>query len=175
MIPRFIATLGAALWAINPIHTQAVTYIVQRMAILAALFYILGIYLYLKGRLSQDRSGKILYFYRLSGELSLGPGIQRKCHYAACLIVIDGVDFFPRYSQGESPQIRHPVGGDGPFSYWLLFHHDIGEVRWPRFSAEWIRKPPIFHAGTVNDRGENRHLVHWADILSLSASFVGCP
>lgn len=59
---RFIAALGAALWAINPIHTQAVTYIVQRMAILAALFYILGIFLYLKGRLIQERSGKIIFF-----------------------------------------------------------------------------------------------------------------
>jgi tetratricopeptide (TPR) repeat protein len=46
----FIATLATALWALNPVQTQAVTYIVQRMASMAALFYIISIYLYLKCR-----------------------------------------------------------------------------------------------------------------------------
>lgn len=46
----FIALLGAALWATAPIQTQAVTYIVQRMASLAAMFTILAIYSYLKAR-----------------------------------------------------------------------------------------------------------------------------
>ncbi len=52
---QFIALLSSVLWAINPIQIQAVTYIVQRMAIMAAMFYILGIYCYLKARLSQNR------------------------------------------------------------------------------------------------------------------------
>jgi len=47
-----IAFLSAVLWAVNPIQTQAVTYIVQRMASLAAMFYIIGIYFYLKTRVS---------------------------------------------------------------------------------------------------------------------------
>ena len=34
----FIALLSAVLWAVNPIQTQAVTYIVQRMASMAAMF-----------------------------------------------------------------------------------------------------------------------------------------
>ncbi|MCI5116823.1 MAG: hypothetical protein D3913_02445, partial [Candidatus Electrothrix sp. LOE1_4_5] len=46
----FIALLGAALWATAPIQTQAVTYIVQRMASLATMFTILSIYSYLKAR-----------------------------------------------------------------------------------------------------------------------------
>lgn len=49
---HFIALLSACLWVISPIQVQAVTYIVQRMASLAALFFILGIYCYIKGRLS---------------------------------------------------------------------------------------------------------------------------
>ena len=51
----FVALLTAALWAVNPIQTQAVTYIVQRMAAMAAMFYGLGIYLYIKGRLHPGR------------------------------------------------------------------------------------------------------------------------
>ncbi|MCI5137415.1 MAG: hypothetical protein D3922_03155, partial [Candidatus Electrothrix sp. AR1] len=46
----FIATLAALLWALHPIQTQAVTYIVQRMASLAAMFTIIGIWCYLRAR-----------------------------------------------------------------------------------------------------------------------------
>ena len=49
----FIAVLATLFWALNPVQTQAVTYIVQRMASMAALFSILAIYCYLQGRLSQ--------------------------------------------------------------------------------------------------------------------------
>ena len=49
-----IAVLSAILWSVNPIQTQAVTYIVQRMAALAALFYLLAIYLYIKLRSSDN-------------------------------------------------------------------------------------------------------------------------
>ena len=48
----WIALLTATLWAANPIQTQAVTYVVQRMASMAAMFYILGIYCYLAARLA---------------------------------------------------------------------------------------------------------------------------
>jgi tetratricopeptide (TPR) repeat protein len=41
---------GAALWALNPVQTQAVTYIVQRMTSMATLFYLAGIYLFLLWR-----------------------------------------------------------------------------------------------------------------------------
>ena len=50
----FIALLASALWAVNPIQTQAVTYIVQRMATLAALFTIVGMYCYLRARTTRD-------------------------------------------------------------------------------------------------------------------------
>jgi len=55
----FIALLAALIWAVHPIQTQAVTYIVQRMASLATLFYLLSIYLYLKFRLPASREFKI--------------------------------------------------------------------------------------------------------------------
>ncbi|MDP3286040.1 MAG: hypothetical protein Q8M56_16540, partial [Desulfobacterales bacterium] len=59
----FISMLSAALWAVNPIQTQAVTYIVQRMSSMAAMFYIAAIFLYIKERLSDSAYKKsILYF-----------------------------------------------------------------------------------------------------------------
>jgi tetratricopeptide (TPR) repeat protein len=56
------AIFSALLWAAHPIQTQAVTYTVQRMAQLAALFYLLGIYAYLRGRLSESGKNKTGWF-----------------------------------------------------------------------------------------------------------------
>jgi len=50
----FIALLSATLWATNPVQTQAVTYIVQRMASMAAMFFILSIYHYIISRKSKN-------------------------------------------------------------------------------------------------------------------------
>ncbi len=57
-----ISILASLLWAANPIQTQAVTYIVQRMAQLAALFYIMAMYTYIKGRLSNSLSLQWVFF-----------------------------------------------------------------------------------------------------------------
>jgi len=57
-----IALLATFLWAINPVQTQAVTYIVQRMASMAGMFYIMSMYFYLKGRTSQNRFPQIAHY-----------------------------------------------------------------------------------------------------------------
>lgn len=54
-----IAWLATVLWAIHPIQVTAVTYIVQRMASMAGLFYILSMYLYLLGRRVHSRGGQV--------------------------------------------------------------------------------------------------------------------
>ena len=51
----FIALLTAVLWAINPIQTQAVTYIVQRMASMASMFFIVAIYNYIRARKAETK------------------------------------------------------------------------------------------------------------------------
>lgn len=59
---REIAIISSLLWISSPIHIQAVTYIIQRMAALAAMFYISATYFYLKGRLSSDKKRYLFYF-----------------------------------------------------------------------------------------------------------------
>jgi len=54
-----IPIIASVLWAINPIHTQAVTYIVQRMAVMAGLFYLLGLYAFLKARLLENHRSRM--------------------------------------------------------------------------------------------------------------------
>ncbi len=58
---KFIALTASLLWALNPIQTQAVTYIVQRMASMAAMFSIVAIYCYLKARLSNRKKEQAIY------------------------------------------------------------------------------------------------------------------
>ena len=69
-----IAFLSAAFWMLNPIQTQAVTYIVQRMSSLSGMFYILGIYFYIKWKCSDFQRNRTLFFLGvfMSFALSLG-------------------------------------------------------------------------------------------------------
>jgi len=54
---KMIALFAALLFVSHPIQTQAVTYITQRFASLAALFYLLSLCLYIKGRMSTKGAG----------------------------------------------------------------------------------------------------------------------
>ena len=58
-----IALLSTVLWAVNPIQTQAITYIVQRMASMAAMFYIMAMYFYLRARTSYQRYSRFAWFF----------------------------------------------------------------------------------------------------------------
>jgi protein O-mannosyl-transferase len=48
---NFIALFAALLFVSHPVQTEAVTYVFQRLASLAAMFYLLSIVFYIKGRL----------------------------------------------------------------------------------------------------------------------------
>jgi len=51
----WLPLLAALLFILHPLHIQAVTYIVQRLASLAALFYILTMFSFVQARLSTDK------------------------------------------------------------------------------------------------------------------------
>ncbi len=57
----FVAVLSSAIWAVHPVQTQAVTYIVQRMASMAAFFYLLSLFCYLKARLSSGSLSRFVF------------------------------------------------------------------------------------------------------------------
>ncbi|WP_045213539.1 tetratricopeptide repeat protein [Desulfonatronovibrio magnus] len=68
-----IALLATVLWATSPIQVTAVTYIVQRMASMAGMFFIMAMFFYLKGRTAQGIWRKVSYFIIcfIAGFLSL--------------------------------------------------------------------------------------------------------
>jgi len=58
-----IALLTAILWAANPIQTQAVTYIIQRMTSMAALFYLGGLCCFIQGRQATTKAKRFAWFF----------------------------------------------------------------------------------------------------------------
>ncbi len=87
-----IALLSTLFWAINPVQVSAVTYIVQRMASMVALFYVMTMFFYLKGRTGETRWKQILFFVlsALSGVLAMGT----KENAAMLPVAIFLYDFF---------------------------------------------------------------------------------
>ena len=106
----FIAFLAATLWAVNPIQTQAVTYIVQRMASMAAMFYILALYLYLKARVSASLKNKIFLFLGVFGTFLLAVGSKENALMLPVSIVLLEIVFFQDFSD---PKIRKRF-------YWIV-------------------------------------------------------
>jgi tetratricopeptide (TPR) repeat protein len=70
---RWIAFFTAAVWMVHPLQTQSVSYIVQRMNSLSAMFYMLSILCYARFRLSGQHRNKWWLFSGciLAGVLAL--------------------------------------------------------------------------------------------------------
>ena len=59
---RLFAAVCGLMFVSHPVQTQAVTYITQRFASLAAMFYLASLCLYIRGRLSKRRGAAALFF-----------------------------------------------------------------------------------------------------------------
>ena len=57
-----IAFFSAAIFAVHPVMTNAVTYVVQRMASLATLFYLLTVVLYARSHLSGGKAARLTWY-----------------------------------------------------------------------------------------------------------------
>lgn len=64
------ALAPALLFLTHPVQTQAVTYIVQRMASLATLFYLATLWTYLKARLEDLRHYRMVFLFMLAAMLT---------------------------------------------------------------------------------------------------------
>ena len=98
----FIALLSATLWAINPIQTQAVTYIVQRMASMAAMFYILGIYFYLRGRLGGIRKNRVRWYICCGASYLLAIGSKENAITLPLALFLLDIIFFQDLSRPKT-------------------------------------------------------------------------
>lgn len=76
------ALFGALIFVVHPLQTQAVTYICQRYASLAALFYLASVLFYLKARINQTSGRRD----QGSGEQTVFFSIQILAFYLICII-----------------------------------------------------------------------------------------
>jgi len=107
-----IAFIVALLFVSHPLSTQSVTYIVQRLASMAALFYLLSLCLYLKGRLTDTKAG-IKYLW-LAGSILAGIlGFLSKENAYTLPFAIIMVDLF-------YIQTRKPVEFLKDYRLWML-------------------------------------------------------
>ncbi|MGZ6207437.1 MAG: tetratricopeptide repeat protein, partial [Syntrophales bacterium] len=58
-----ISALATVFWAINPVQVLAVSYVVQRMASMAGMFYVAAMYFYLKGRTAEGIRKRAIFFF----------------------------------------------------------------------------------------------------------------
>ncbi len=92
----WLPLVTALFFALHPLQIQAVTYIVQRLASLAALFYIISMMAYVYARLEQNLLPRLLWIGLLI--LSMGLGIFTKQNTATlpfALLLIELI-FFPK-------------------------------------------------------------------------------
>lgn len=80
------ALLITALWALHPLNTQAVTYVVQRLASLVALFYLLAVFSYIQLRQHTFTAKGLAYTVIFL--LTLVAGFHTKQNFAAVLLFI---------------------------------------------------------------------------------------
>ncbi|MCX6234218.1 MAG: tetratricopeptide repeat protein [Bacteroidetes bacterium] len=99
-----IALFAALLFLVHPIQTQAVSYVVQRMTSLSALFYLTAVYLYILGRLEfvdkqrKFRSLILIFLACFSGLLGV-LSKQDTITFPAAFILVDL--FFIRDKNGK--------------------------------------------------------------------------
>lgn len=80
----WLSFITAAIWAVHPLQTQSVSYIVQRMNSLAAMFYLISIITYLKGRSDNRR----VCFYFIISALSFICAVLSKENAATLPLII---------------------------------------------------------------------------------------
>ena len=95
-----IALLAAVLWAIHPIQTQAVTYIVQRMTLLATLFYLSGLLCFILGRNRVERVPRLGLFSGCFLCMLLAMGSKENAVMFPLSLVLVEIVFFKNFSVG---------------------------------------------------------------------------
>jgi len=97
---RNVALLAAVFWAIHPIQTQAVTYIVQRMTLLITLFYLSGLLCFVHGRIRAERGPRLGLFSGCFLCLLLAMGSKENAVTFPLSLALVEIVFFKKFSEG---------------------------------------------------------------------------
>ena len=90
----YLAAAAALLWLVHPLHTQSVTYVIQRMNSLAALFFVLAMLLYVRGRQVESRPVRYLAFSACAAAGLLAIGSKQNAAMLPVFLVLYDWLFF---------------------------------------------------------------------------------
>ncbi|MBW1824424.1 MAG: hypothetical protein JRI87_07645, partial [Deltaproteobacteria bacterium] len=91
-----IAFLGSFIWLVHPIQTQAVSYIVQRLTSLSALFFLLSLLCYIKGRVNHTHKRLALFILSVFFGL-LALGTKQNAASLPLFIILSEFFFFQQH------------------------------------------------------------------------------
>ena len=123
-----VSGLTALLWLVNPVQTQSVTFVVQRMNSMAAMFYILALLLYAKGRLARQKANQVIDLKAAAGR-SKAQSRKYYLWYLGCVIAA----VLALGSKENSASLPFFI-----FLYEWYFFQDL--------SKKWIKKQLIYIA-----------------------------
>lgn len=83
-----IAFFAALLWALHPIQVQAVTYIVQRMASMSAMFCIMALYCFLRGKASVTMRAKTIAYILCLACFVFGLATKENAAILPCILIL---------------------------------------------------------------------------------------
>jgi hypothetical protein len=91
-----VALFSSLIFIAHPIQTQSVTYIVQRMASMSGMFYLLSLVLYIKGRLSTG-GPRVFYFGGMVSSYLLGVFSKENVAILPLFICLYEFYFFQKF------------------------------------------------------------------------------
>jgi hypothetical protein len=141
-----VALFTSLIFISHPIQTQSVTYIVQRMASMAGMFYLLSLVLYLKGKLS---SGRQRYFYFAGTVLTYLLGVFSKENVAILPFFIALYEFYFFQNFDLSPKGKKILSG---LVLVLLLLGAFGFILWGQRYIHVIREGYQYRTFTMSER-----------------------
>ena len=91
---KLVAFLAALIFITHPIMTQSVTYIYQRLSSFATMFYLLTVYIFLKARLSDNRTKKSLFYILCFFSFGIGTFTKEIIFTAPIMLLVINEFFF---------------------------------------------------------------------------------
>jgi len=141
-----IALFTSLIFVCHPIQTQSVTYIVQRMASMAGMFYLLSLVLYVKGRLS---FGRRRYFYLGGTVLTFLLGVFSKENVAILPFFIGLYEFYFFQNLDLSPKGKRILCG---LVLGLFLLGALGFILWGQRYIDVIREGYQYRTFTISER-----------------------
>ncbi len=105
----FFAILATALFLLHPLNIQAVTYVVQRMTLLATLFTLLSFGCYLAARLHKG-ARTIFWFFLSAVSFLLALGNKEIALMLPLVLLLFEACFYPAYWRDRAGSIIQQVG-----------------------------------------------------------------